>query len=77
MERVFWFNETMVGFMDFDTAGKYHLGTTGIGQLSPPSVYAFSGEPLAYASGSSGPYSKLEMSASLEFFGDFECKEPL
>ena len=72
-ERIFWFNGTVLGSMDWVEASEYHAGAPATGQLASPSVYTFPGSTTPFATFSGGTMSKLDLSASLSVYGDFEC----
>jgi hypothetical protein len=77
LERIFWFNQTTLGVMDLLQQGHYDAGAVPAGQMSPPSLYAFAGATLPYSAARGGIYYDVELSATLQFFGDFQCKQPL
>ncbi|MHB1261210.1 MAG: hypothetical protein ACYC2H_05785 [Thermoplasmatota archaeon] len=74
--RVFWFSDTLLGVMDFTEDGDYDFGAVPQGQMAPPSLYAVSGTRTPYSGSSGGIYYEVELGAALQFFGDFQCKNP-
>jgi hypothetical protein len=78
IQRMFWpaENMTAIGVMDLDMRQEFDVATTAIGHLSPPSLYAFAGAPAPFVGASGAVLSELELSATLQYFGDLQCEEP-
>jgi hypothetical protein len=76
--RIYWYNETVLGYMEWHRESRNDIeGTPISATLPPPFLY---GEVMP-DSNLTTPYAGLELdhdvSATLKMFKDWECKQPL
>jgi hypothetical protein len=77
VERYFWGNDTMVGYIDLSQEMTFPTQHDNflVGDLKEPTLYAELGLP-AYQ-GQGGLYGHAEVSGEIHRFGDAICKKPL